>query len=314
MSSKSEMKLFTLNSNQPLAEEISEILEVPIGKSSVVRFSDGEVQINIEESVRGDDIYLIQSTSQPVNENLMELLIMIDALKRASAKTINVVIPYYGYARQDRKARPREPITAKLIANLLEKAGISRVITLDLHAPQIQGFFNVPVDQLLGVPILAQYYKEQDIKDLVVVAPDTSGLRRARRMANILDAPIAFVDKRRPEPNAPEVRNVVGEIEGKNVIIVDDMIDTAGTVTQAAEALLESGVNDIYACGTHAVLSEPSLQKIDDSPIKELVVTNSIFLPDEKRIKKIKSLSVAPLLADALLRVQTEHSVSELFD
>ncbi|WP_226584180.1 ribose-phosphate diphosphokinase [Halobacillus litoralis] len=314
MSSKSEMKLFTLNSNEPLAEEISDILDVPIGESSVVRFSDGEVQINIEESVRGDDIYLIQSTSQPVNEHLMELLIMVDALKRASAKTINVVIPYFGYARQDRKARPREPITAKLIANLLEKAGISRVITLDLHAPQIQGFFNTPVDQLLGVPILAQYYKEKDIKDLVVVAPDTSGLRRARRMANILDAPIAFVDKRRPAPNTAEVMNVVGEIEGKNAIIVDDMIDTAGTVTQAAEALMANGIRDIYACGTHAVLSDPAVSKIDESPIKELVVTNSIFMPEEKKIEKIKSLSVAPLLADALLRVQTEHSVSVLFD
>ncbi|MGI8316972.1 ribose-phosphate diphosphokinase [Halobacillus mangrovi] len=314
MSSKSEMKLFTLNSNEPLAQEISEILEVPLGKSSVIRFSDGEVQINIEESVRGRDVYLIQSTSQPVNEHLMELLIMIDAMKRASAKTINVVIPYYGYARQDRKARAREPITAKLIANILEKAGISRVISLDLHAPQIQGFFNVPVDQLLGVPILADYYNKKDIQDVVVVAPDTSGLRRARRMANILDAPIAFVDKRRPEPNVAEVMNVVGEIEGKNAIIVDDMIDTAGTVTQAAEALLENGVNDIYACGTHAVLSDPAVSKINNSPIKELVITNSIFLPEEKQIEKITSLSVAPLLADALLRVQTEHSVSELFD
>ncbi|ARI78742.1 ribose-phosphate diphosphokinase [Halobacillus mangrovi] len=314
MSSKSKMKLFTLNSNEPLAQEISEILETPLGKSSVIRFSDGEVQINIEESVRGHDVYLIQSTSQPVNEHLMELLIMIDAMKRASAKTINVVIPYYGYARQDRKARAREPITAKLIANLLEKAGISRVLTLDLHAPQIQGFFNVPVDQLLGVPILAEYYKKKDIEDVVVVAPDTSGLRRARRMANILDAPIAFVDKRRPEPNMAEVKNVVGSIEGKNAIIVDDMIDTAETVTQAAEALLENGVNDIYACGTHAVLSDPAVSKINESPIKELVITNSIFLPEEKQNEKITSLSVAPLLADALLRVQTEHSVSELFD
>lgn len=308
------MKLFTLNSNEPLAEEISEILDVPLGESSVVRFSDGEIQITIEESVRGDDIYLIQSTAQPVNEHLMELLIMVDALKRASAKTINVVIPYYGYARQDRKARPREPITAKLIANLLEKAGVSRVVALDLHAPQIQGFFNIPVDQLLGIPIIAQYYKEKNIEDVVVVAPDTSGLRRARRMADILDAPIAFVDRRRPEPHMEEDLNVVGNIEGKNVIIVDDMIDTAGTIDQAAAALLENGANEIYACGTHAVLSDPSVKIIEDSPVKELVVTNSVYLPEEKRIDKIVSLSVAPLFADALTRVQKEQSVSVLFD
>ncbi|MCA0970523.1 ribose-phosphate pyrophosphokinase [Halobacillus litoralis] len=314
MSTESEMKLFTLNSNEPLASEIAEILNLPIGKSKVVRFSDGEVQIAIEESVRGEDVYVIQSTSQPVNEHVMELLIMIDALKRASARTINVVLPYYGYARQDRKARPREPITAKLMANLLEKAGIDRVITLDLHAPQIQGFYNVPVDQLLGIPILAEYYQKQNIEDVVVVAPATSGLRRARRMANILDVPIAFVDKRQPEPGADEVMNVVGDIDGKNVIIVDDMIDTADTVIQAAEAMLEHGVKDIYACGTHAVLSDPAVQKIDHSPIKELVITNSIVLPEEKAIDKITTLSVGPLFADALTRIQKDHSVSELFD
>ncbi|TGB01505.1 ribose-phosphate diphosphokinase [Halobacillus salinus] len=308
------MKLFTLNSNEPLASEIAEILGMPIGKSKVVRFSDGEVQIGIEESVRGDDIYIIQSTAQPVNDHVMELLIMIDALKRASARTINVVIPYYGYARQDRKARSREPITAKLMANLLEKAGIDRVITLDLHAPQIQGFFNVPVDQLLGIPILAEHYQQQQLEDVVVVAPATSGLRRARRMANILDVPIAFVDKREPEPNMPEVMNVVGSVEGKNVIIVDDMIDTAETIVQAASTLIENGVKDIYACGTHAVLSEPAVQKVEDSPIKELVVTNSILLPDEKNIAKMKQLSVAPLIADALMRIQQDQSVSELFD
>ncbi len=314
MNNESEMKLFTLNSNEPLASEIAEILGMPIGKSKVVRFSDGEVQIGIEESVRGDDIYIIQSTAQPVNDHVMELLIMIDALKRASARTINVVIPYYGYARQDRKARSREPITAKLMANLLEKAGIDRVITLDLHAPQIQGFFNVPVDQLLGIPILAEHYQQQQLEDVVVVAPATSGLRRARRMANILDVPIAFVDKREPEPNMPEVMNVVGSVEGKNVIIVDDMIDTAETIVQAASTLIENAVKDIYACGTHAVLSEPAVQKVEDSPIKELVVTNSILLPDEKNIAKMKQLSVAPLIADALMRIQQDQSVSELFD
>ncbi|MBX0358554.1 ribose-phosphate pyrophosphokinase [Halobacillus sp. Nhm2S1] len=314
MDTQSQMKLFTLNSNEPLAQEMSEILEVPIGKSKVVRFSDGEVQINIEESVRGDDIYLIQSTSQPVNEHVMEMLIMVDALKRASAKTINVVIPYYGYARQDRKARSREPITAKLIANLLEKAGADRVISLDLHAPQIQGFFNIPVDQLQGIPILGEYFNTKNIEDLVVVAPNTSGLNRVRKMANILDAPLAFIDKRKAEPGEPEIRDVVGDVEGKNVLIVDDMMDTADTVTVAADILHENGVNDIYACGTHAVLSDPAVIKIEQSPIKELVITNSIFQPEEKQIDKMTILSVAPLLSDALLRVQREDSVSVLFD
>lgn len=314
MDNQSEMKIFTLNSNEPLAQEISDILEVPLGKSSVVRFSDGEMQVNIEESVRGDDVYLIQSTSQPVNEHVMELLIMVDALKRASAENINVVIPYYGYARQDRKARPREPITAKLVANLLEKAGASRVISLDLHAPQIQGFFNIPVDTLQGIPILGEHFKSKKIEDLVVVAPNTSGLNRVRKMADILDVPLAFIDIRKTEPDMPEVKNVVGDVEGKNVLIVDDMMDTAATVTVAAEILAENGVNDIYACGTHAVLSDPAVTNIEQSPIKELVITNSIFQPEEKRIDKIRILSVAPLLADALLRVYNEHSVSELFD
>ncbi|MBH0231497.1 ribose-phosphate diphosphokinase [Halobacillus yeomjeoni] len=314
MRSKSQMKLFALNSNVPLAQEISEKLEVPLGESSVVRFSDGEIQIRIEESVRGTDVYLIQTTSQPVNENLMELLIMIDAMKRASARTINVVIPYYGYARQDRKARAREPITAKLIADLLEKSGVSRVITLDMHAPQIEGFFNIPVDQLQGIPILADYYKEKNLDDVVVVAPATSGLSRTRKMANYLDAPIAFIDNRKAHPDSDEVMNVVGSIEGKNAIIVDDMIDTGKTITLAAKALVENGVRDIYACGTHAVLSDPAVTEIDSSPIKELVVTNSILLPENKKIEKITSLSVAPLFADALLRVQHEDSVSVLFD
>ncbi|MCA0984418.1 ribose-phosphate pyrophosphokinase [Halobacillus yeomjeoni] len=314
MRSKSQMKLFALNSNVPLAQEISEKLEVPLGESSVVRFSDGEIQIRIEESVRGTDVYLIQTTSQPVNENLMELLIMIDAMKRASARTINVVIPYYGYARQDRKARAREPITAKLIADLLEKSGVSRVITLDMHAPQIEGFFNIPVDQLQGIPILADYYKEKNLDDVVVVAPATSGLSRTRKMANYLDAPIAFIDNRKAHPDSDEVMNVVGSIEGKNAIIVDDMIDTGKTITLAAKALVENGVRDIYACGTHAVLSDPAVTEIDSSQIKELVVTNSILLPENKKIEKITSLSVAPLFADALLRVQHEDSVSVLFD
>jgi ribose-phosphate pyrophosphokinase len=244
----------------------------------------------------------------------MELLIMIDALKRASARTINVVIPYYGYARQDRKARSREPITAKLVANLLETAGANRVITMDLHAPQIQGFFDIPVDQLLGVPILSKYFENKGIEDIVVVAPDNGGVVRARKMASRLHVPIAFIDKRRPQPNVAEVMNIVGNIEGKNAIIIDDLIDTAGTITLAANALIERGAKAVYACCTHPVLSGPAISRIEASSITELVVTNSIELPEEKMINKITSLSVAPLLVEAIARIHNEKAVSPLFE
>ncbi|WP_405127391.1 ribose-phosphate diphosphokinase [Salicibibacter halophilus] len=307
-------KIFTLSSNPALTNEVVEHLGCELGKSSVKRFSDGEIQVSIEESVRGCEVYVVQSTAQPGNEHVMELLIMLDALKRASAKKINVLIPYYGYARQDRKARSREPITAKLIANLLEAAGATRVITMDLHAPQIQGFFDIPVDQLLGVPIIADYFKEKQLEDVVVVAPDNGGVMRARRMADELNVPIAFIDKRRPQPNVAEVMNIVGEFEGKNAIIIDDLIDTAGTITSAANALIENGANAVYACCTHPVLSGPAISRIDGSPIKELVVTNTIELPEEKMIDKITTLSVAPLVADAIHRVHNEVSVSSLFE
>src|SRR5690625_646572 len=314
MSYNSNLRIFSLNSNRPLAQEIAEILGGELGKSTVSRFSDGEIQINIDESVRGSDVYVVQSTSAPANEHLMELIVMIDALKRASAKTINVLIPYYGYARQDRKARSREPITAKLIADLLETSGAHRVITLDLHAPQIQGFFDIPVDQLLGVTILSEYFKEKQMDNIVIVAPDNGGVIRARKIASILDVPIAFIDKRRPEPNVSEVMNIIGDIEGKRAIIIDDIIDTAGTLTLAADALMENGSIKVYACCTHPVLSGPAIERIENSVIKELVVTNSIFLPEEKRIDKIKVLSIASLLAEALLRIHNNVSVSELFD
>ncbi|TWT27265.1 ribose-phosphate diphosphokinase [Planomicrobium sp. CPCC 101110] len=309
-----DFKLFTLNSNPELAKEVAEILGCEIGKSSVTRFSDGEIQINIEESVRGSEVYLIQSTSQSGNEHIMELLIMIDALRRVSAKTINIVIPYYGYARQDRKARSREPITAKLVANLLETAGADRIITMDLHAPQIQGFFDMPVDQLLGVPILSDYFEAKELEDLVIVAPDNGGLVRARKMASRLNVPLAFIDKRRPKPNVAEIMNIVGEIEGKNAIIIDDLIDTAGTITLAANALKEKGAKAVFACCTHPVLSGPAISRIQDSAIEELVITNTIALPEEKRISKITTLSVAPLLADAIERVHNDVSVSPLFE
>ncbi|EHL79693.1 ribose-phosphate diphosphokinase [Bacillus smithii] len=309
------LKIFALNSNRALAEEIANFVGVELGKCSVKRFSDGEIQINIEESIRGCDVYVIQSTSSPVNDNLMELLIMIDALKRASARTVNLVIPYYGYARQDRKARAREPITAKLVANLLEKAGATRVITLDLHAPQIQGFFDIPIDHLMGVKILADYFKKKQFDDdIVIVSPDHGGVTRARKMAERMKAPIAIIDKRRPKPNVAEVMNIVGNIEGKIAILIDDIIDTAGTITLGANALVENGAKEVYACCTHPVLSGPAIDRIQNSNIRELVVTNSIALPEEKKIDKIVELSVAPLMGEAIIRVHEDQSVSMLFD
>lgn len=309
-----KLQLFALNSNIPLAQEISDHIGVPLGKCTVTKFSDGETQINIEESVRGYEVYIIQSTSEPVNENIMELLILIDALKRASAKSINIVMPYYGYARQDRKARSREPITSKLVANLLETTGADRVVTLDLHAPQIQGFFDIPIDHLQAVPLLADYIKKKDLKDIVIVSPDHGGVIRARRMADLLKAPIGIIDKRRPKPNVAEVMNIIGDIEGRTAIIVDDMIDTAGTMQLAADALIEKGATEVYACVTHPVLSGPAIERIENSKIKELVVTNSINLPEEKRIEKITQLSVAPLIGEAIIRIHNDQSVSILFD
>ncbi len=308
------LQLFTLNSNKKLAEAIAKHIGVPLGKCSVSKFSDGETQINIEESVRGCDVYVIQSLSEPVNDNLMELLILTDALKRASARTINIVLPYYGYARQDRKARSREPITAKLVANLLETTGADRVLTLDLHAPQIQGFFDVPIDHLQGVPILSEYIKEKNLDDIVVVSPDHGGVIRARRMADRLKAPIGIIDKRRPKPNVAEVMNIIGEIEGKTAIIIDDIIDTAGTIQLAADALVEKGAKAVYACATHPVLSGPAIERIENSRIEELVVTNTIELPEEKKINKITQLSVAPLIGEAIVRIHEHKSVSILFD
>lgn len=310
----SNMKVFSLNSNRKLAEEIANHIGLTLGKCTVTTFSDGEIQINIEESVRGSDVYVVQSTSSPVNQHLMELLIMLDALKRASAKTINVVMPYYGYARQDRKARAREPITAKLVADLIETAGADRVITLDLHAPQIQGFFDGPIDHLQGVPLLSDYFEKKNFEDIIVVSPDHGGVTRARKMADRLKAPIGIIDKRRPRPNVAEVMNIIGNIEGKTAILIDDIIDTAGTITLAANALIENGAKEVYASCTHPVLSGPAIERIQNSKIKELVITNSIPLPEDKLIDKITQLSVAPLIGEAIIRVHEEQSVSILFD
>ncbi|HDU1249697.1 TPA: ribose-phosphate diphosphokinase [Listeria monocytogenes] len=310
-----KLKIFSLNSNRELAEEIAKEVGIELGKSSVTHFSDGEIQINIEESIRGCHVYVIQSTSNPVNQNLMELLIMIDALKRASAATINIVMPYYGYARQDRKTRSREPITAKLVANLIETAGATRMITLDMHAPQIQGFFDIPIDHLNAVRLLSDYFSERHLgDDLVVVSPDHGGVTRARKMADRLKAPIAIIDKRRPRPNVAEVMNIVGNVEGKVCIIIDDIIDTAGTITLAAKALREAGATKVYACCSHPVLSGPAMKRIEESPIEKLVVTNSIALPEEKWIDKMEQLSVAALLGEAIVRVHENASVSSLFE
>ncbi|NJP37324.1 ribose-phosphate diphosphokinase [Alkalicoccus luteus] len=309
------MKLFTLNSNRELAEEIADELGMSLGTSSITRFSDGEVQINIEETVRGYDTYLIQSTSEPGSEYIMELLIMIDALKRASAQSINVVIPYYGYSRQDRKARSREPITAKLIANLLEAAGTTRILTVDLHAAQVQGFFNIPVDELRANNLLSDYFAAKNLQDIVIVAPENAGTARARRLAEQLDAPIAFIDKQRKNaPDSVHGINIIGDIQNKSAIIIDDMIDTARTITSGAQALIELGAADVYACATHGVLSEPAVTRIRESALKEVVLTNSVRIPKQKRDEKITVLTVGPLVAEGIRRVQENESVSTLFD
>lgn len=308
------LKVFTGNANPDLAKEIADYIKVNLGKGDAVRFSDGEIDFVIEESVRGSDVFVIQPTCAPSNENIMELLVMLDALKRASAKNINVVIPYYGYARKDRKARARDPITAKLVADLLTTAGASRIVTMDLHADQIQGFFDIPVDHLMGVPILGRYFKDKDMEEVVVVSPDMGGVPRARALAEILNSPIAIIDKRRPEDNVAEVMNVVGKVEEKSVILIDDLIDTAGTITRASKALLDMGAREVYACCTHPVLSGPAIERIEKSPIKEMVVTNTIPISPEKKLDKISIMSVAPLIGEAILRIHDKMSVSTLFE
>lgn len=308
------IKIFTANSNPELAKEIADRLGVPLGDSEVSTFSDGEISVNINETVRGADVFVIQSTNHPVNDYLMELLIMIDAFKRASAGRITAVIPYYGYARQDRKAKARDPITAKLVADLIATAGADRVLTMDLHAAQIQGYFNVPVDHLLGVPILARYYVSKNLKDVVVVSPDLGSVTRARKFADKLHSPIAIIDKRRPQANVSEVMNIIGDVKGKTAILVDDMIDTGGTIVHGAQALMDMGAKEVLACCTHPVLSGNAVEKLQNSMVSELVVLNTIALPPEKRIDKIKVLSVAPVFAEAISRIYEDLSVSKLFD
>lgn len=309
-----KLRILTGNANRELADEIAAYLGLSVGEAFVGRFNNGEIQVLVDESVRGADVFIVQPTCQPVNENLMELLIMVDAVKRASARHITAVVPYYGYARQDRKTRGREPISAKLVANLLTVAGVTRVVTMDLHAGQIQGFFDIPVDHLLGVPILADYITSKKLQDIVVVSPDLGGVTRARQMADRLHAPIAIIEKRRPAPGVAEVMNLIGSVEGKTAVIVDDIVDTAGSLSEGAAALKAHGAKEVYACCTHPVLSPPAIERIEASCIKELVVTNSIPVPPEKRTPKVKVLSVAPLFGEALIRIFGDLSVSKLFN
>ncbi len=309
-----KLKIFTGNANPALAKEICDYLGLPLGEAFIGRFNNGEVQVMIDESVRGKDVFIIQPTSYPANDHLIELFTMADALKRASARHITAVVPYYGYARQDRKTRGREPITAKLIADLLQTSGITRLITIDLHAGQIQGFFDIPVDHLLGASLLARGIKEKNMDDLIVVSPDLGGVTRARDLADRIGAPIAIIEKKRPEPGVAKVMNLIGFVEGKNCIIVDDIVDTAGSLVEGAKALKAFGAKSVMACITHAVLTDPACERIQNSDITELLVTNTIAIPEGKNIDKIRSISVAPLLGEAIMRIFHEVSVSKLFE
>ena len=309
-----KLKIFTGNANPALAKEICGYLGLPLGEAFVGRFNNGEVQIMIDESVRGKDVFIIQPTSYPVNDNLMELMVMADALKRASARHITAVVPYYGYARQDRKTRGREPITAKLVANLMQTSGITRLVTIDLHAGQIQGFFDVPVDHLYGASILAKYINKKNLEDVIVVSPDLGGVTRARDLADRIGAPIAIIEKKRPEPGVAKVMNLIGDVKGKNCIIVDDIVDTAGSLVEGAKALEEFGAKSVMAAVTHAVLTDPASERIANSNIKELIVTNTMPLPENCKLDNVTQLSVAPLLGEAIMRIFHEVSVSNLFD
>ena len=309
-----DIKIFAANSSKELAQKIADQMGMPLCKCEVSTFSDGEIAVSIQETVRGSDVFVVQSTNAPVNNNLMELLIMIDALKRASAGRITAVMPYYGYARQDRKSKSRDPITAKLVADLITTAGADRVLTMDLHAAQIQGFFNIPLDHLVGMPILAREFVKKGIEDLVVVSPDLGSVTRARNFANFLDAPIAIIDKRRPKANVSEVMNIIGDIKDKNVVIIDDIIDTAGTLCNAANALKERGAKSVRACATHGVLSGPAIQRIKDSAIEELILLDTIQLPEEKHLDKIDVVTVAEVFAEAIKRIYNDQCLSSMFD
>lgn len=309
------IKVFAGNACKKLAEEICSQLNLELGQSEVSRFSDGETSVSIKETVRGCDVFVIQSTCRPVNDNLMDLLIMVDAFKRASARSITAVIPYFGYARQDRKARARDPISAKLVADLLQTAGVNRVLTMDLHSNQLQGFFNIPVDNLMGMPVLARYFAEGGLpEDLIVVSPDMGSVSRSRALASKFNVPMAIIDKRRPKANVMEVMNVIGEVRGKTCLMIDDMIDTAGTICQGAQALMDNGAKEVIACCTHAVLSGPAIERLEASPLSKIVVLDTIPLSPEKRIDKIEVVTISHLFAEAIERVYTDLPVSKLYE
>ncbi len=310
-----KVKLFSLSANKKLAKEISGISGIPLSKIDLSRFADGEIGVNLEETVRGHHVFLVQPTSSPVNENIMELLITIDAMKRASAKNINIVMPYYGYSRQDRKSKSRQPISAKLVANLIEVAGATRVLAMDLHAAQIQGFFDIPIDNFRAMPLLVEYFKEKNFnEELVIVSPDHGGAVRARNMGESMDAPIAIIDKRRPKPNVAEIMGIVGDVDGKIAIIVDDMIDTAGTITAAAQALVDAGAKKVFACCTHPLFSKPAIDRINNSVLEEVVCTNTIQLPLSKKSPKIVQLSIANIISQGILNIIYDKPLSSLFE
>jgi len=312
----SKVKIFSLSSNRKLAEDIADYIGIPLTECDVLHFADGEINMNIPETVRGHKIFVVQSTNFPVNENIMELLIMIDALKRASAREINIIMPYYGYSRQDRKAKSRQPISAKLIADLIQTAGATRLLCMDLHAAQIQGFFNIPIDNFRSLGIIAEYIMEKNLKDIVVVSPDHGGVARARAFGDLLNAPIAIIDKMRPEPNVAEVMNIIGNVKGKNCIIIDDMIDTAGSISAAAKALKEVGAKDLIACCTHPLFSGQAVDRLMDAPICEIITTDTILLPEEKKTRlgsKLTVLSVAKLIGQGIINIIDDQGVSTLF-
>lgn len=308
------LRVLTGNANPDLAKKIAACVGTDLCEAFVGHFNNGETQVMIGESIRGKDIFIIQPTSQPVNDNLMELLIMVDACKRASAHSVTAVVPYYAYARQDRKTRGREPISAKLVANLLQTAGCSRVITVDLHAGQIQGFFDIPVDHLAAAPVLAKYLRAQDYEDVVVVSPDLGGVTRARVLADYLHAPIAIIEKRRPKPGVAEVMNLIGEVEGKSAILIDDIVDSAGSLIEGTKALVKLGAKRILACCSHAILSGSATERIRDSMLEKLIITDTIALPEEKKLDKIVVLSMAEPIANVIKCIQSHESVSELFE
>ena len=314
---KKNLLLFSGSSNKGLAQNVSESLNTKLGDVELSRFSDGEICVKVNENVRGANVYIIQSTCPPVNDNLMEVLVMVDAFKRASARSITAVIPYYGYARQDRKVYPRTPITAKMVADLLETVGVNRMLSLDLHSGQIQGFFNIPFDNLFARPVLIEYIRKDILPrgTLVLVSPDAGGMERTRAYAKKINARVAMIDKRRPKPNQVKAMHLVGEVKGCTVIIIDDMVDTAGTLTESARSLVEHGAKEVYACAVHGVLSGPAVQRIEESPIKKLILTDTIPLKEEaKKSEKFKTLSVASLIGESIHRIDSYNSVSSLFD